>query len=166
MMRTKQEFVLVIELITHLTCRLDGFWFIYVSIPLNLCMQSFILLCIYLYIESFIGISESLRSICIQVIVSSWATMPRSFQIRATSVTIFAHLLFIAIATLMLVWLLHFRGGVAFNSSNKIKIFNVSCSHSLIDYVAWIVKFIWFACLCVLTTYIFYFLVICSSIHF
>ncbi|KEH40688.1 putative ascorbate ferrireductase (transmembrane) [Medicago truncatula] len=51
--------------------------------------------------------------------------MPRSFQIRATSVTIFAHLLFIAITTLMLVWLLHFRGGVAFNSSNKIKIFNL-----------------------------------------
>ncbi|KAJ1387832.1 Cytochrome b561/ferric reductase transmembrane [Sesbania bispinosa] len=46
--------------------------------------------------------------------------MPRSFN-----VTILAHLLFIAISTLVLVWLLHFREGVAFNSPNKIKIFNL-----------------------------------------
>ncbi|KAG4908862.1 putative ascorbate-specific transmembrane electron transporter 1 [Glycine soja] len=52
--------------------------------------------------------------------------MARGFQVRATSVTIFAHLLFIAIATLVLVWLLHFREGVAFfSSSNPVKIFNL-----------------------------------------
>ncbi|KAL5070928.1 hypothetical protein RYX36_021815 [Vicia faba] len=51
--------------------------------------------------------------------------MPRGFQIRATSVTIFVHLLFIAITTLVLVWLFHFREGVAFKSSNKLKIFNL-----------------------------------------
>lgn len=57
--------------------------------------------------------------------------MPRGYQVRATSVTIFAHLLFVAITTLVLVWLLHFREGVALNSSNKIKIFNVSrCSRA------------------------------------
>ncbi|TKY69200.1 Ascorbate-specific transmembrane electron transporter 1 [Spatholobus suberectus] len=51
--------------------------------------------------------------------------MPRGFQVQATSITIFAHLLFIAITTLVLVWLLHFREGVAFKSSNPIKIFNL-----------------------------------------
>lgn len=51
--------------------------------------------------------------------------MPRGFQVRATPITILAHLLFIAITTLVLVWLLLFREGVAFNSSNKIKIFNL-----------------------------------------
>jgi len=62
--------------------------------------------------------------------------MARGFQVRATSVTIFAHLLFIAIATLVLVWLLHFREGVAFfSSSNPVKIFNVSCSNCVIDHV-------------------------------
>ncbi|MED6120047.1 hypothetical protein PIB30_017295 [Stylosanthes scabra] len=40
-------------------------------------------------------------------------------------VSILVHLLFIAITTLVLVWLLHFREGVAFNSSNKAKIFNL-----------------------------------------
>ncbi|CAJ1932741.1 unnamed protein product [Sphenostylis stenocarpa] len=48
------------------------------------------------------------------------------FQVEAVSVTIFGHLLFIAITSLVLVWLLHFRDGVAFfNSSNSIKIFNL-----------------------------------------
>ena len=61
--------------------------------------------------------------------------MPGSLQVTATPVTVLAHLLFIAIATLVLVWLLHFREGVAFNSSNKVKIFNVSCSSHEIDYV-------------------------------
>ncbi|KAL2347820.1 hypothetical protein Fmac_001820 [Flemingia macrophylla] len=48
------------------------------------------------------------------------------FQVQATSTTVFAHLLLIAITTLVLVWLLHFREGVAFfKSSNPIKIFNL-----------------------------------------
>ncbi|KAK7310142.1 hypothetical protein RJT34_07444 [Clitoria ternatea] len=51
--------------------------------------------------------------------------MPRGLQVQATSITLFAHLLFIAIITLVLIWLLHFREGVAFNSSNPIKIFNL-----------------------------------------
>ncbi|CAN4077013.1 unnamed protein product [Withania somnifera] len=38
--------------------------------------------------------------------------------------TFFAHLLFIAITTLLLVWLLHFRDGISFSSSNKLKLFN------------------------------------------
>ncbi|KAK7308616.1 hypothetical protein VNO77_42235 [Canavalia gladiata] len=48
--------------------------------------------------------------------------MPR---VQFHAITIFAHLLFIAITTLVLVWLLHFREGVAFKSSNTIKIFNL-----------------------------------------
>ncbi|KOM24647.1 hypothetical protein LR48_Vigan2389s000100 [Vigna angularis] len=52
--------------------------------------------------------------------------MGRGFQVRAASITIVAHLLFIAITTLLLVWLLHFREGVAFfSSSNPTKIFNL-----------------------------------------
>ncbi|XP_060196419.1 ascorbate-specific transmembrane electron transporter 2-like [Lycium barbarum] len=49
-----------------------------------------------------------------------------SYQvISPLAVTIFAHLLFIAITTLVLVWLLHFREGLAFRTSNKPKIFNI-----------------------------------------
>ncbi|KAJ8574238.1 hypothetical protein K7X08_026043 [Anisodus acutangulus] len=49
-----------------------------------------------------------------------------SYQvISPMAVTIFAHLLFIAITTLVLVWLLHFREGLAFSSTNKPKIFNI-----------------------------------------
>ncbi|KAK7407712.1 hypothetical protein VNO78_09740 [Psophocarpus tetragonolobus] len=52
--------------------------------------------------------------------------MPRGFQVQTASITIFAHLLFIAITTLVLVWLLHFREGVAFfSSSNPIKVFHL-----------------------------------------
>ncbi|KAJ6910870.1 hypothetical protein NC652_021503 [Populus alba x Populus x berolinensis] len=36
----------------------------------------------------------------------------------------FAHLLAIAVTTLVLVWLLHFRGGLAFESANKGEILN------------------------------------------
>ncbi|KAM7463377.1 hypothetical protein LguiA_031498 [Lonicera macranthoides] len=48
-----------------------------------------------------------------------------SLQLSALPVTIFAHLLVIAIATLVLVWLLHFREGFAFSSDVKQKIFNL-----------------------------------------
>ncbi|KAL1806917.1 hypothetical protein ACET3Z_029985 [Daucus carota] len=48
-----------------------------------------------------------------------------SFRLSATPVTIFAHLLVIAVTTLVLVWLLHFREGLAFESRNKDKIFNL-----------------------------------------
>ena len=51
-----------------------------------------------------------------------------SFQITATPVTLFAHLLLIAVTTLVLVWLLHFQGGLAFKSGDNDKIFNVISS--------------------------------------
>ncbi|KAJ0038331.1 hypothetical protein Pint_22489 [Pistacia integerrima] len=54
------------------------------------------------------------------------APRSRSYQISATPVTIFAHLLVIAVATLVLVWLLHNQEGFAFKSDNKLKIFNFS----------------------------------------
>ncbi|KAK9935379.1 hypothetical protein M0R45_022482 [Rubus argutus] len=53
------------------------------------------------------------------------APKSRSYQVSATPVTIFAHLLLIAITTLLLVWLLHFREGFAFKSATKEKIFNL-----------------------------------------
>ncbi|XP_028783256.1 probable ascorbate-specific transmembrane electron transporter 1 [Neltuma alba] len=51
--------------------------------------------------------------------------MPRSYQLHAFPVTIFAHLLFIAVTTLVFIWLLRFRGGFAFNSPSKPKLINV-----------------------------------------
>ncbi|KAA8529857.1 hypothetical protein F0562_034374 [Nyssa sinensis] len=48
-----------------------------------------------------------------------------SFQLSALPVTMFAHLIVIAVTTLVLVWLLHFRDGLAFKSEIKQKIFNV-----------------------------------------
>ncbi|PPD85495.1 hypothetical protein GOBAR_DD17567 [Gossypium barbadense] len=53
------------------------------------------------------------------------APKSRSYQISATPVTVFGHLLFIAVTTLVLVWLLKFREGLAFESANKFKIFNL-----------------------------------------
>ncbi|XWS22947.1 hypothetical protein CRYUN_Cryun29cG0079400 [Craigia yunnanensis] len=53
------------------------------------------------------------------------APKSRSYQVSATPVTVFGHLLFIAVATLVLVWLLKFREGLAFESANKLKIFNL-----------------------------------------
>nr|GLL32842.1 probable ascorbate-specific transmembrane electron transporter 1 [Ipomoea trifida] len=43
----------------------------------------------------------------------------------ALPATVLAHLLFVAIFTMVLVWLLHFREGLALRSPNKPKIFNV-----------------------------------------
>ncbi|KAL3830628.1 hypothetical protein ACJIZ3_019431 [Penstemon smallii] len=48
-----------------------------------------------------------------------------SYGLSAFPVTIFAHLVAIAVTTLVLVWLLHFRGGFAFKSDDKAKIFNL-----------------------------------------
>ncbi|KAL5721823.1 ascorbate ferrireductase (transmembrane) [Ranunculus cassubicifolius] len=48
-----------------------------------------------------------------------------SFRLSATPVTIFAHLLAIAITVLVLIWTIHFQGGFAFKSNNKDKIFNI-----------------------------------------
>ncbi|XP_030468108.1 probable ascorbate-specific transmembrane electron transporter 1 [Syzygium oleosum] len=49
----------------------------------------------------------------------------RSFQLSAAPATVLAHLLVIAVATLVLVWLLKFQDGVALSSHNKQKIFNL-----------------------------------------
>ncbi|KAK6781929.1 hypothetical protein RDI58_019725 [Solanum bulbocastanum] len=49
--------------------------------------------------------------------------------------TFFAHLLFIAITTLLLVWLLHFREGISFTSTNKIKLFNLHPFFMVIGFV-------------------------------
>ncbi|WVZ11510.1 hypothetical protein V8G54_016040 [Vigna mungo] len=52
--------------------------------------------------------------------------MGGGFHVGAASITTVAHLLLIAITSLLLVWLLHFREGVAFfSSSNPTKIFNL-----------------------------------------
>ncbi|KAK4484054.1 hypothetical protein RD792_011273 [Penstemon davidsonii] len=48
-----------------------------------------------------------------------------SYGLSAFPVTIFAHMVAIAVTTLVLVWLLHFRGGFAFKSDDKAKIFNL-----------------------------------------
>ncbi|XP_062150169.1 probable ascorbate-specific transmembrane electron transporter 1 [Alnus glutinosa] len=54
------------------------------------------------------------------------APSTRSYQlIWATPFAIFAHLLAIAVTTLVLVLLLHFREGFAFKADNKQKIFNL-----------------------------------------
>ncbi|WOH07580.1 hypothetical protein DCAR_0727012 [Daucus carota subsp. sativus] len=47
------------------------------------------------------------------------------FRLSAKPVIIFAHLLVIVVTTLILVWLLNFREGIAFRSRTKEKIFNL-----------------------------------------
>ncbi|KAK4369192.1 hypothetical protein RND71_012984 [Anisodus tanguticus] len=49
--------------------------------------------------------------------------------------TFFTHLLFIAITTLLLVWLLHFRDGLSFTSTNKVKLFNLHPFFMIIGFV-------------------------------
>ncbi|XP_077234583.1 putative ascorbate-specific transmembrane electron transporter 1 [Tasmannia lanceolata] len=58
-----------------------------------------------------------------------------SFLITATPVTVIAHLLGITIITLVLVWVLHFRGGLALESHNKQKIFNMHPFLMLIGFI-------------------------------
>ncbi|KAL2545683.1 Transmembrane ascorbate ferrireductase 1 [Forsythia ovata] len=48
-----------------------------------------------------------------------------NYGISAFLVSVFAHLLAIAVTILLLIWLLHFREGLAFKSDIKQKIFNV-----------------------------------------
>ncbi|KAK6153264.1 hypothetical protein DH2020_012903 [Rehmannia glutinosa] len=48
-----------------------------------------------------------------------------SYQMSALPVTMFGHLVAVAVITLVLLWLLHFRDGLAFKSDNKDKIFNL-----------------------------------------
>lgn len=58
-------------------------------------------------------------------------TKSRSYQVSATPVTMLAHLILVAVATLVLVWLIHFEEGFAFVSHTKIKILNVSFVNEL-----------------------------------
>ncbi|XP_077230205.1 putative ascorbate-specific transmembrane electron transporter 1 [Tasmannia lanceolata] len=58
-----------------------------------------------------------------------------SFLISATPATVIAHLMGIAIITLVLVWVLHFRGGLALKSENKGKIFNMHPFLMLVGFI-------------------------------
>lgn len=53
------------------------------------------------------------------------ALKARSYRLSSLPVTVSAHLLAMVIATLVVVWLLKFRKGLAFDSSDRQKIFNV-----------------------------------------
>ncbi|PPS10984.1 hypothetical protein GOBAR_AA09655 [Gossypium barbadense] len=70
------------------------------------------------------------------------APKSRSYQISATPVTVFGHLLFIAVTTLVIVWLLKFREGLAFESANKFKIFNLPPSHLQLHPLLMVIGFI------------------------
>ncbi|GAA0147491.1 hypothetical protein Leryth_002922 [Lithospermum erythrorhizon] len=59
-------------------------------------------------------------------------------QVSAGPVSVFAHLVAIALTTLVLVWVLHFREGLAFRSKNKFKIFNI---HPLLMVVGFVIMF-------------------------
>ncbi|KAJ9135677.1 hypothetical protein P3X46_032830 [Hevea brasiliensis] len=59
----------------------------------------------------------------------------RSYQVSATPVTMLAHLIVVAVATLVLVWLLHFEEGFAFKSLNKIKILNVHTFLMIVGFI-------------------------------
>ncbi|CAM0903628.1 unnamed protein product [Alopecurus aequalis] len=56
--------------------------------------------------------------------------MAGSLGVKATPFTYAAHALAVAAATMVLVWCIHFRGGLAFEAVNKNLIFNVSLPSS------------------------------------
>ncbi|CAI9096870.1 OLC1v1033111C1 [Oldenlandia corymbosa var. corymbosa] len=58
-----------------------------------------------------------------------------SYRTSATPITMFAHLLFLAIIILLLVWLLHFREGLSFTSHNKLKLFNLHPFFMVIGFI-------------------------------
>ena len=51
--------------------------------------------------------------------------------VRAAPFTYVAHALAVAAAIMVLVWAIHFRGGLAIEATNKNLIFNVSGPHAL-----------------------------------
>ncbi|EEF34854.1 probable ascorbate-specific transmembrane electron transporter 1 [Ricinus communis] len=59
----------------------------------------------------------------------------RSYQVSAAPVTMLAHLIAIAVATLVLVWLLHFEEGFSYTSANKIKILNVHTFLMIVGFI-------------------------------
>ncbi|KAK1308536.1 putative ascorbate-specific transmembrane electron transporter 1 [Acorus calamus] len=56
-------------------------------------------------------------------------------QIRATGFTYVSHVLAAAAAVMVLVWCIHFRGGLAFESTNKNLIFNIHPVFMLIGFI-------------------------------
>lgn len=48
------------------------------------------------------------------------------YRLSASRLTIFAHVFGILAFALMLVWLLHYRGGIEYDSYNAVRVFNVS----------------------------------------
>lgn len=78
------------------------------------------------------------------------ASESRSLQISTAPVTMFAHLIVIAVATLLLVWLLAKQEGFAFKSHNKLKIFDVSFLSRLLHFI--------FSAMCIfLSKFVFFF---------
>ncbi|KDP38166.1 hypothetical protein JCGZ_04809 [Jatropha curcas] len=59
----------------------------------------------------------------------------RSYQLSATPITMVAHLIFLSVATLVLVWLLKFEDGFAFKSANEIKILNVHIFLMIVGFI-------------------------------
>jgi cytochrome b-561 len=53
----------------------------------------------------------------------------------ASRVGMVAHVLFVTTAVLMLVWLLHYRGGINIQSEDPEQIFNVRC-YVMIDFLS------------------------------
>jgi hypothetical protein len=52
--------------------------------------------------------------------------------VRAAPFTYVAHTLAVVAAVMVLVWCIHFRGGLAFEDTNKNLIFNVSSTRALL----------------------------------
>ncbi|XP_044487878.1 probable ascorbate-specific transmembrane electron transporter 1 [Mangifera indica] len=63
------------------------------------------------------------------------ASESRSLQISTAPVTMFAHLIVTAVATLLLVWLLAKQEGFAFKSHNKLKIFDLHPLFMIIGFI-------------------------------
>lgn len=57
--------------------------------------------------------------------------MAAGLGVKAAPFTYVAHALAVAAAVMVLVWCIHFRGGLAFEATNKNLIFNVSTTFSL-----------------------------------
>ncbi|KAI4302118.1 hypothetical protein MLD38_037904 [Melastoma candidum] len=57
------------------------------------------------------------------------------YGLSSAPVSVLAHLLALAITSLLLAWLLHFRGGLSFDSINKQKIFNLHPLFMVIGFI-------------------------------
>ena len=59
-------------------------------------------------------------------VVQKMAITSSKYAVTARPVSILAHLLGMVVIILVLVWVLHFEGGLTFKSENKKKILNVN----------------------------------------